>query len=469
MPDTSQTRWPLRCTVGAAAAGLLLASAAPAAVAQVGDDSSEPRDTNLVCQEPYESEFDDVSEDNTHYENILCAADYEIARGHPDGTYRPANSVRRDQMAAFITRLLEQATGEELEEGDEDFEDVPEDNTHITEIRKLVNIDLVDGYEDGTYRPAEAVTRDQMASFIGRAISYMDNEDARDRSEPPEAEEDHFDDVGETSPHYEAINALAEQQIAVGDGEGTYRPRVDVRRDQMASFLMRGYDYAVEAGLVSPPPLSGGDGDGDGEAEGPSVVGADQTGSDSIGVAFDTNVEVTDVSGFKIFSDDTCTTETAEGEDSSGFGNLVNVTLSQEFGEGPDYFQLQAGAVEDGDGVANEASECLVINEGDGGGDGESEGPSVVGAGRGSGSDSIGVLFDTSVTVVDVSGFKVYSDDECAEQTLEGTDSRGGPNIIEVTLDDDRGEDDNWLQVDAGTVEDGDGTANAESDCIEIQ
>jgi hypothetical protein len=362
-PDPRRTP---RRALSAAAASVLLVAAAPVTVAQ-DDDGIEPRDTSLVCQEPYESDFDDVSEANAHHDNILCAADHQIARGHADGTYRPANSVRRDQMAAFITRLIEQASGEELEEGDEDFDDVPDDNTHVADIRKLAAIDVVEGFGDGTYRPAQFVSRDQMASFIARAISYLDNEDARDGSEPPEADEDHFDDVGSESPHHAAINALAEQGVVAGDGAGTYRPRSDVRRDQMASFLMRGYDYAVQAGLVAPPlPLPNGDDNGDDgdngdEAEGPSVMGAGQTGSDSIGVGFDTSVDVVDVSQFKVYGDEACETEVSAGTDSSGVGFFANVTLSAELGEGHDWLRVHAGAVEDGDGTPNADSDCIEL------------------------------------------------------------------------------------------------------------
>jgi hypothetical protein len=473
-PDPRRTP---RRAVSAAAASLLLVAAAPVTVAQ-DDDSAEPRDTSLVCQEPYQSEFDDVGEDNAHYENILCTADHEIARGHTDGTYRPANSVRRDQMAAFITRLIEQASGDELEEGDEDFDDVPEDNTHVTEIRKLANIDVVEGFGDGTYRPAQSVSRDQMASFIARAISYLDNEDARDGSEPPETDEDHFDDVGSDSPHFDAINALAEQAVVVGDGEGTYRPRSDVRRDQMASFLMRGYDYAVQAGLVAPPvPLPNGDDDGDNgdEAEGPTVMGAGTTGSDSIGVFFDTAVEVVDVAGFKVYSDETCETEATAGAEHSGFGPFVNVTLADELEDGDDWFRLDAGAVQDGDEVPNEQSGCFELNgpasdDDDNGDNGdEAEGPSVMGAGAWM-SDRLGVFFDTAVEVVEVSGFKVYSDETCETEVAEGVDSNGsGSPLIDVELSAELSDGDDWFRLDAGAVQDGDEVPNEASDCLELQ
>jgi hypothetical protein len=48
-------------------------------------------------------------------------------------------------------------------------------------------------------------------------------------------------------PHREAIDALREQGVTVGYGDGTYGPRDHTRRDQMASFIMRAYDYVAEA------------------------------------------------------------------------------------------------------------------------------------------------------------------------------------------------------------------------------
>jgi hypothetical protein len=363
---THAPRRSLRRTISVASVAALAMTALPAGLV-AADEPNEPRDTDFACQEPYDAEFDDVSEDNTHFENILCAADFEIARGYLDGTYRPRNSVQRDQMASFVTRLIEQASGDELEEGDDDFDDVPEGNTHAENIRKLTNIDLVEGFGDGTYRPGQHVTRDQMASFIARAISYLDDEDAREGDEPPAAEEDHFDDVGEESRHHGAINALAEQGIVAGDGQGNYNPRNDVRRDQMASFLMRSYDYAIEAMLVFPPFLdfipTPGNGDDGEDAEGPSVMFAGAYMADRLFIAFDDEVEVLDPAGFKVYDDDACTSEVTDGFEAQAGGPFVDLLLTDELDDGDHWFQLDAGAVEDGDGVANEVSDCDELQE----------------------------------------------------------------------------------------------------------
>lgn len=51
--------------------------------------------------------FPDVSDDNVHHDNINTAAEQGIVQGHPDGTFRPRESVRRDQAASMFARYDE--------------------------------------------------------------------------------------------------------------------------------------------------------------------------------------------------------------------------------------------------------------------------------------------------------------------------------------------------------------------------
>jgi S-layer homology domain len=50
-------------------------------------------------------QFSDVPEDHPFHADIDWMADYGIAGGFDDGTYRPANPVTRQAMAAFLHRL----------------------------------------------------------------------------------------------------------------------------------------------------------------------------------------------------------------------------------------------------------------------------------------------------------------------------------------------------------------------------
>jgi hypothetical protein len=263
--DTAGPRGAARRLAVAVTAVALALAVVPAAGAQAQD--AQPRGTDRICDGEPTSDFDDI-DGSAHEDNIRCMAD----RGLTEGTrasggqsYAPRSGVTRDQMASFIARFIEDYTGEDLEEGDDDrFDDVGTESTHASNINKLANIDVVGGTSasDGqSYAPRAQVTRDQMAAFIRRALSWLDDGDARNASAPAPSDTSWFDDT-EGSVHEPDIDALAAERIVAGFGDGEYRPRDIVFRDQMASFVMRGYDYALEAGLDGPddtptPPADG--------------------------------------------------------------------------------------------------------------------------------------------------------------------------------------------------------------------
>ena len=133
--------------------------------------------------------------------------------------------------------------GEELtlcENAPEDgFTDVPDTNVHEAAVDCLKFLGITEGGPQGLpdtqYGPALDVTRGQMASFLARLIT-------RAGVELPEGADDAFDDDDGTT-HEENINKLFEAGIVEGFEDGTYREGDPVRRDQMASFLLRTYDY----------------------------------------------------------------------------------------------------------------------------------------------------------------------------------------------------------------------------------
>jgi hypothetical protein len=198
-----------------------------------------------------DSGFTDIA-GNTHELAIECALWWGITTGGPAGLpedqYGPGLEVRRDQMASFVARMIDESSGFPLFpwDGNNRFEDVDEDNPHVEAINRLAQVNIVEGREDGTYGPALAVRRDQMASFIARALQYTA---LQDRS----SDEDQFDDVDEDNPHRENINGLALEGIVFGVAEGTYAPTLNVNRDAMAVFVMRALDLLTDEGAASPP------------------------------------------------------------------------------------------------------------------------------------------------------------------------------------------------------------------------
>lgn len=96
----------------------------------------------------------------------------KIAKGFPDGTYRPLTPVNRDAMAAFLFRIF--CDGGVFEPTGQTFTDVTPDNQFYKEIEWLASTGISTGWTnmDDTkiFRPTEPINRDAIAAFLYRAV-----------------------------------------------------------------------------------------------------------------------------------------------------------------------------------------------------------------------------------------------------------------------------------------------------------
>jgi hypothetical protein len=125
---------------------------------------------------------------------------------------------------------------------------------HLPNVDCAVAQDIARGMEeDGQrfYRPARNIPRDQLASLMARAL-------VAGGYELPAPRDTGFSDVDENSVHAPAISQLKQIGVILGTSETTYSPSEPVQRDQMASLLVRGAEFAYEGdeldGNVTEPP-----------------------------------------------------------------------------------------------------------------------------------------------------------------------------------------------------------------------
>jgi hypothetical protein len=109
--------------------------------------------------------FSDVAPDNVHAGAISAIADQGWATGRSDGTFGPFDPVTREQMATFLDR----AFGPLPDAPPGAFSDTA-GSVHRLAIDRVAAAGIARGPGDGTYRPAESVTRGQMATFLFRAV-----------------------------------------------------------------------------------------------------------------------------------------------------------------------------------------------------------------------------------------------------------------------------------------------------------
>lgn len=155
---------------------------------------------------------------HTHERSIDAVAAAGVAQGGTDGCYRPDEPVSRGQMATFIAR------GYDLAAGAANFCDTA-GHTHEASIGAVAAAGIASGGADGCFRPNDAVTRGQLATFLANAEGLT-------------AQAANFcDTAGHT--HEGSIGAVAAAGIASGGADGCYRPNDPVTRGQMATFIAR--------------------------------------------------------------------------------------------------------------------------------------------------------------------------------------------------------------------------------------
>ena len=178
--------------------------------------------------------FTDVPTDHVFYNEIAWLANRGITTGWSDGTFRPYEPVKRDQMAAFFYRMA--GSPQYTPPTVSPFADVPTDYVFYKEIAWMAEQGITTGWPDGTFRPADPVNRDQMAAFFYRMAG------SPEYTVPANSP---FKDLS-ASEHvfYKEIAWMAEQGITTGWPDGTFRPYDPVNRDQMAAFIYR-FDQKV--------------------------------------------------------------------------------------------------------------------------------------------------------------------------------------------------------------------------------
>ncbi len=155
--------------------------------------------------------------------------------GFSDGTYRPNNPTSRGAAAKII--ILGLGRNPNYQDNIRPFPDVPPSNVFYQYIRDLKELDITNGYSDGTYRPDENLTRCGAAFFItkARAESFHYNDGRRV-----------FNDISTNHFCYQVTRHLYELGISRGYSDGTFRPDDAITRGDMAVFTVRGLPNLVD-------------------------------------------------------------------------------------------------------------------------------------------------------------------------------------------------------------------------------
>ncbi|PRO67002.1 S-layer homology domain-containing protein [Alkalicoccus urumqiensis] len=165
--------------------------------------------------------FADMEEGDLFYTETGILYENDLTSGYEDGTYRPEQPVTRAEAAVFLQRVQPLPQAET-----EQFPDTAETSFAADAIARAAGNGRIQGFPDGTFRPGAAVTRGQLAVLLERTYAF------------PQAERT-FPDVSSSHFAAGAASALAEAGIVRGYPDGTFRADRAVTRGEFAAMLVR--------------------------------------------------------------------------------------------------------------------------------------------------------------------------------------------------------------------------------------
>ena len=88
--------------------------------------------------------------------------------GYDDGTFRPDNNMSRAEAAAIFARLISEQKGEKIS-GKSDFADVKSSEWHSKFIGYIEKYGIIKGYDNNTFKPDENISR---AEFVAMTVRF---------------------------------------------------------------------------------------------------------------------------------------------------------------------------------------------------------------------------------------------------------------------------------------------------------
>ena len=151
---------------------------------------------------------------------------FAYVQGYPDGTVKPAGNITRAETAAILFRLMDDASRKTYYSTKSGFRDVASGSWYNTYVATLNNAGVFTDSSNGYFRPNEAITRAELAAMLAK---FSETTGAAN----------YFNDV---SAKYWAANAIAicaKLGWITGYPDGTFRPDKNVTRAELMAMINR--------------------------------------------------------------------------------------------------------------------------------------------------------------------------------------------------------------------------------------
>ena len=113
-------------------------------------------------------QFSDVTAQAWYYNAVAELTKSGVIRGYEDGTFRPDQAITRAEFTAIAARFAKISTDRTV-----DFSDVSVNMWYYDAVRTAISYGWVTGYEDGTFRPEQSIARGETATTVNRMLARI--------------------------------------------------------------------------------------------------------------------------------------------------------------------------------------------------------------------------------------------------------------------------------------------------------
>ncbi len=227
------------------------------------------------------AQFSDI---NGHWaqEQINEWAEKGLTGGYQDGTFKPNNEISRAEFVAMVNRAFAIANNDQANTG---FADIKHGKWYYEDVITAKVAGYIGGYADGTFKPDQTITRQEVAGIIIRLLQIT-----------PATGGLEFSDAGQI-PQWarDSVGAVAGAGLMRGMPDNTFAPTKSITRAEAVVSLDRALAYAngesVTVEETGPVPASAVEGvvTNDGKASSQAVIRIFAAGSYEVPLEVETS------------------------------------------------------------------------------------------------------------------------------------------------------------------------------------
>ena len=177
---------------------------------------------------PVKKEFSDIGTVEWAKESIKTLADAEIIKGFQDGTFRPDDKLTREQFVKMIILALNIP----VDTGESSYSDINKDEWYSNYIVAAEKNGIINGLPDGTFGVGKEISRQEMA-----VIAYRAAKAANVKLDEANPEVDFTDTLDIDDYAVDNIKTMQKAGIFSGNDKKEFQPKELSTRAQAAKVI----------------------------------------------------------------------------------------------------------------------------------------------------------------------------------------------------------------------------------------